>query len=159
MVNPNIQSAGVWHDGIVIVRMVVGVMLIFHGWQLFETNDMNGFADRLLELAIPFPGVMAYAGKIAEFIGGFFLVLGLFTRLMTALLFVTFIFITFIMGEGKIFTDDQHPFLLAMISLLFFFTGAGRLSFDYILFINRKEEKKDAVTSVSKRFGRYVSKS
>jgi hypothetical protein len=63
------------------------------------------------------------------------------------------------MGEGKIFSDNQHPFLLSLLSLMFFFTGAGRLSIDYILFINRKEDKKDSSMSVSKRFGRYVSKS
>jgi uncharacterized membrane protein YphA (DoxX/SURF4 family) len=158
MVNPNSQSTGVWYDGIAIVRIVVGVILIFHGWQLFETNGMNEFADRLLDLAIPFPEFMVYAGKIVELVGGIFLIFGLFTRLMTALLFLTFIFITFVMGDGKIFTDNQHPFLLAMFSLLFFFTGAGRFSFDYVLFINRKEENKDSDISVSKRFGRYVSK-
>lgn len=159
MVNPNIQSTGVWYDGIAIVRMMVGVMLIFHGWQIFETSDMNGFTENLKALAIPFPGVMVYSGKIIELAGGVFLVIGLFTRLMTVLLFFTFVFITFVMGEGKIFTDNQHPFLLAMFSLLFFFTGAGRLSLDYLIFINKKEDKKDAGTAIGKRFGRYVSKS
>jgi putative oxidoreductase len=102
---------------------------------------------------------MAYSGKLIELLGGFFLILGLFTRVITALLFITFVFITFVMGEGRIFTDNQHPFLLSLLSLIFFFTGAGRFSIDYILFINRKEDKKDSNMSVSKRFGRYVSKS
>jgi putative oxidoreductase len=110
-------------------------------------------------LSVPFPAAMAYAGKFIELVGGFFLILGLFTRLFTALLFITFMFITFVMGEGKIFTENQHPFLFAIISLLFFFTGAGRLSIDYLVFINRKEEKKDAGNSIGKQFGRYVSKS
>jgi len=159
MVNTNNQSPGVWYDGIALVRIMLGVLLIFHGLQLFETEDMEGFADVLFNMSIPFPEAMAYIGKLVELIGGGFLILGLFTRLMTALLFVTFMFITFVMGEGKIFTDNQHPFMFAMISLLFFFTGAGRLSIDYILFINKKEDKKDSGMSVSKRFGRYVSKS
>ncbi|MEX2235606.1 MAG: DoxX family protein [Cyclobacteriaceae bacterium] len=159
MVNTNSQSPGVWYDGIALVRIMVGVLLIFHGLQLFESQDMNGFADVLFNMSVPFPEAMAYTGKIVELIGGGFLILGLFTRLMTALLFLTFMFITFVMGEGKIFTDNQHPFLFAMMSLLFFFTGAGRLSIDYILFINKKEDKKDTGMSVSKRFGRYVSKS
>ena len=159
MVNTNNQSPGVWYDGIALVRIIVGGLLIFHGWQIFDTPDMEGFADVLFNMSIPFPELMAYTGKIVELAGGFFLIIGLFTRLMTVLLFLTFIFITFVMGEGKIFTDNQHPFLLALISLIFFFTGAGRLSIDYILFINKKEEKKDTSMSVSKKFGRYVSKS
>jgi putative oxidoreductase len=102
---------------------------------------------------------MVYTGKLIELIGGAFLILGLFTRLVTVLLFLTFVFITFVMGQGKIFTENQHPFLLALLSLLFFFTGAGRMSLDHLIFINRKEDKKDAGTSVNKQFGRYVSKS
>lgn len=158
MVNLSNQSPGVWYDGIALVRVAVGVMLIFHGWQVFETPDMNGFADLLFNMSIPFPEAMAYAGKLVELIGGFFLIIGLFTPLFTALLFFTFVFITFVMGEGKIFGDNQLSFLFAMFSLLFFFTGPGRLSVDYILFINRNDEKKDSSMAVSKRFGRYVSK-
>ena len=41
MVNSN-QAPGVWHDGIAIVRIIVGVMVIFHGWQVFEENEMQG---------------------------------------------------------------------------------------------------------------------
>lgn len=152
------QSPGVWHDGIAIIRIVVGVMLIFHGWQVFERQDMSGFTDLLFNLSIPYPEALAYAGKVVELVGGVFLIFGLFTRLVTALLFLTFLFITFGLGEGKIFTENQLPFLFALVSLIFFFTGAGRLSVDYILFVNRKEEKKDNPTSISKRFGRYVSK-
>ena len=159
MVNSDNLPPGIWYDGIAIVRIMVGVLLIFHGLQIFETNDMEGFAETLSGMSIPFPEIMVYTGKLIELVGGFFLILGLFTRVMTTLLFLTFIFITFVMGEGKIFTDNQNPFLLAMIALLFFFTGAGRLSIDYILFVNRKEDKKDSGVPVSKRFGRYVSKS
>jgi uncharacterized membrane protein YphA (DoxX/SURF4 family) len=158
MVNVN-QSPGVWYDGIALVRIMVGVMLIFHGWQLFETKDMNVFSALLFDMAMPFPEAMAYTGKLIELTGGFFLILGLFTRVVTALLFITFLTITFGLGEGSIFADNQLPFLYALISLTFFFTGAGRLSIDFVLFINRKEDSHDSSVSVNKRFGRYVSKS
>jgi putative oxidoreductase len=158
MVNTN-QSPGVWYDGIALVRITVGVMLTIHGWQLFEAHDMNVIADLLFNMSIPFPEAMAYTGKIVELTGGFFLVLGLFTRMMTALLFLAFMFITFVLGEGKILTENQLPFLFALISLVFFFTGAGRLSVDFILFINRKEDNDDGGVAVGKGFGRYVSKS
>jgi len=159
MVNANSQSPGVWYDGIALVRITVGVVLIFRGWQLFEAHHINGLEDLLFNMSIPFQEAMSFTTKLIELAGGFFLILGLFTRLMTALLFLTFMFMTFVIGEGRVFTDNQLPFLLAMISLLFFFTGAGRLSVDYILFINRKDDNADTNLSVSKRFGRYVSKS
>ena len=157
MINLN-QSPGVWYDGIALVRIMVGVMLIFQGWQLFEVHDLNVFVDLLFNMSIPFPDAMVYSAKLVELIGGFFLILGLFTRLMTALLFITFLLLTFGLGQGKIFTENQLPFLYALISLIFFFTGAGRLSIDFILFINRKEDNNDSNAPVSKKFGRYVSK-
>jgi putative oxidoreductase len=150
MVNQN-QSPGVWYDGIAFVRVMVGVMLIFHGWQLFEIQDMNVFTDLLFNMAIPFPEAMAYTGKLVELVGGFLLILGLFTRFVTA--------IPFGLGEARIFSDNQLPFLYGLVSLLFFFTGAGRLSVDYILFVNRKEDNKDQNATLRKQFGRYVSKS
>ena len=151
------HSFGFWYDGIALVRIAAGVMLIYHGWQLFERYDMNVFSELLFNMAMPFPEAMAYTGKIVELIGGVFLILGLFTRLMTAILFATFMTITFAVGEGKIFSDNQLPFLYALISLTFFFTGAGRISIDFILFMNRKEDNQEGVGS--KGFGRYVSKS
>lgn len=159
MVKANIQSPGVWHDGIALVRVAVGVLLIFHGWQLFDGGSVAGLHDLLLNMSIPFGDVMSFSTKLVALAGGFFLVLGLFTRVITALLFLAFMFMTFVVGEGHVFSDNQSPFLFAMISLLFFFTGAGRLSIDYILFINRKDGQKDTNLTVSKRFGRYVSKS
>lgn len=157
MVNTN-QSPGVWYDGIAIIRVIVGILLIFHGLQIFEKEDMGGFADLLTKLSLPYPETVAYTGKLVELIGGIFLVLGLFTRVITAMLFVIFLGITFGLGEGKIFSDNQLPFLFALMFLIFFFAGAGRISIDYILFVNRKEQKKDSTTSINKRFGRYVSK-
>jgi putative oxidoreductase len=159
MVNQGNQSSSQWYDGIVLVRMTLGVLLIFHGWQLFANDDMKGLSDLLFNMSIPFPQAMAYTEKIIELAGGLFLILGLFTRFVAAILFIAFMLITFILREGKIFSVDQHPFLLALFSLAFFFTGAGRISIDHILFINRKEDNKRDPAAVSKKFGRYVSKS
>ena len=159
MVNANSQSPGVWYDGIAIVRIVVGVMLIIRGWELFENQEMSNVSDLLFNMSIPFQEAMSFTTKLVELAGGAFLVLGLFTRLMTAVLFLSFIFLTFVMGEGKIFAENQLSFLFAMIALAFFFSGAGRLSIDYILFINRKDDHTDSNLSVGKQFGRYVSKS
>lgn len=159
MVKASNQTTDFWYDGIALVRITIGVVLIFHGWQLFESHDIKEMAALLPNLAIPFPKVIAYTTSLVQLAGGFFLILGLFTRTITALLFCTFIFMTFILGDGRIFTENEHPFLLAMMSLLFFFTGAGRFSIDYILSLNRKEDNNDGGLSVGKKFGRYVSKS
>ena len=159
MVHPGNQSSSFWLDGIVLVRVTLGVLLIFHGWQLFENQDMRGLRDLMFDMSIPFPQAMAYTEKVIELGGGLFLILGLFTRFITAVLFFAFMFIAFFVREGRIFTVDQHPFLMSLFAMMFFFTGAGRLSADYILFVNRREEHHRDASAVSKKFGRYVSKS
>ena len=158
MIHSGNQSSSFWFDGVVLVRIALGVLLIFHGWQLFENEDIRGLGDLLFDMSMPFQQAMAYTEKVIELGGGLLLILGLFTRFVTAVLFLAFMFVTFFVREGRIFTVDQHPFLLALFSLLFFFTGAGRLSADYILFMNRREESHRDAGAVSKKFGRYVSK-
>lgn len=150
------RSSGFWNDGIALVRVTIGIMMIVHGWQLFERHDMTLFTELLFNMSLPFPEAMAYTGKIIELAGGGFLVLGLFTRVMTFLLFITFMVITFVVGDGKVFSDNQLPFLYALVCLTFFFTGAGRISIDFLLFSNRGDDE-DGITS--KGFGRYVSRS
>jgi putative oxidoreductase len=56
--------------------------------------------------------------------------LGLFTRAASVFLCVTFLSIAFFMGHGKIFMEDQHPFMYVLFCLIFIFSGAGNISFD-----------------------------
>lgn len=158
MTSQNQQSPGFWYDGIAVVRIMTGLLLIAHGWQVFEAGNQHSFTDLPFGISLPFPETMAYAGMLVEIIGGLFLILGLFTRLMAFLLFAIFMFLTFVIGEGRILAENQASFLYALIALVFLCTGAGRLSADYVLFLNRGEDKKEQGMEVSKRFGRYVSK-
>ncbi len=130
MMKSFLGPAGLWDKGFAIVRIVTGMFLIFHGTQAFNAEDMKGYAQWLTDLHFPAPAFMAYAGKACELLGGVCLLLGLFTKLASIFLFVTFCTITFGMGHGKIFTEDQHPFMFAMISLIFLFAGPGPWSLD-----------------------------
>jgi putative oxidoreductase len=73
---------------------------------------------------------MVYAGKAAELGGGILLFLGLFTRIASLILIVTMAYIAFILGNGKVWYEDQHPFLLVLLSLVFLLLGGGRWSAD-----------------------------
>lgn len=75
-----------------------------------------------------------YAGKAAELLAGILFVLGLFTRIASLLTIGTMCYITFMLGNGIIWNNDQHPFLFVLLALVFFFTGAGRFSLDQYLF-------------------------
>jgi putative oxidoreductase len=101
---------------------------------------MKGYVQWLSDLHFPVAYVFVYAGKLTELLGGILLALGLFTRLASIFLVLTFTLITFVMGEGKIFTDAQHPFLFIMLSLVFLFAGAGSFSLDHCWFRGDSEK-------------------
>ena len=128
---------GLWyHKGLALVRVTTGILMIYHGYEVFLADKMDGYHQWLTELKFPFPSFMAYLGKGAELVGGILLTLGLFTRFAAILLAITMAVVCFGMGDGKFLTNDQHPFLFVLISLLFFFTGAGKYSLDYLFYNN-----------------------
>jgi uncharacterized membrane protein YphA (DoxX/SURF4 family) len=65
---------------------------------------------------------------------GTFLTVGLLTRLAVIPLAITMTVICFGMGKGRIFLEDQHPFLFVLLSLVFFFAGSGKWSLDQAIF-------------------------
>jgi uncharacterized membrane protein YphA (DoxX/SURF4 family) len=79
---------------------------------------------------------MVYIGKATELIGGILLFLGLFTRVACLILIIVMSYITFFVGHGKIWYEDQHPFLLVLFALTFIFTGPGNFSLDKMIFKN-----------------------
>ena len=75
---------------IVIIRVVMGMLFIYHGRELFDSKAMTGFAAWLdKDLHFPLPLLMAYLRTGAEFFGGIMLIIGLFTRLGSFLICFT----------------------------------------------------------------------
>jgi uncharacterized membrane protein YphA (DoxX/SURF4 family) len=126
--------------GIALVRIITGILLVWHGWETFDAEKMKTYTGWFAERKYANPEVWAYAGKVAELLAGIGFVLGLFTRLASLVAIAAFAGIIFILGDkGKIFQGDQHPFLFILLALAFFFTGAGSISLDHYLF--RKKPK------------------
>lgn len=113
-----------------VIRIITGILFIYHGHEVFVPGQMSGYAKWLADLHYPVPAVFAYAGKTAELLGGISLLLGLWVRVFTLPLTFTLLLITFTMGHGKILTDDQHPFISALLCAVFFCLGAGVWSVD-----------------------------
>ena len=121
-------------SGFAAVRIITGVLMIYHGFEVFDSDKINGYSQWLNDLKFPAPGFMAYLGKGTEFVGGLLLTIGLLTRGAALALAVAMVFVCLIMGSCRFFTDDQHPFLFVLLAAVFFFTGAGKWSLDYVLF-------------------------
>lgn len=124
------SSVPIYPDkGLAIVRIAVGLLLAYHGFEVFDRETMQSYLtwDDFKGGAGEF---LVYLGKSSEFISGILLTLGIFTRLGGLLAAGTLSYITFFVGNGRFWYEDQHPFMFVLFGVLFFFTGPGAWSLD-----------------------------
>jgi putative oxidoreductase len=114
--------------GLAIVRITTGLLMAYHGLEIFNRELMVGYVNWDVIKGLPAPEFMVYLGKGLELVTGLLLLAGLFTRLTGILIMVNMLFICFFVGSGKFWSEDQHPFLFSVIGLLFFMTGPGAWS-------------------------------
>jgi putative oxidoreductase len=133
-----LSASPLWQNhGIALIRMIVGLLMIYHGWELFDEKIMNGYMAWDQFKNFPAGKFLVYTGKVAELIGGILLFIGLFTRLASMILIITMLYIAFVVSHGKVWYEDQHPFLFVLLGFVFLFTGPGSMSFDRVLFNKR----------------------
>lgn len=131
MIKSLFSAAPLWSSaGLAVVRIITGLLMAYHGLEVFDRPTMESYLTWDIFKAMPAPAFMVYLGKSLELITGICFVLGLFTRLAALFMIVDMLFICFVVGGGKFYYQDQHPFLFAMIALIFFFTGPVRWSLD-----------------------------
>jgi len=124
-------------QGLGIVRIIVGLFLVYHGSELFYPETMKVYLT-WEQFKTPSGPFMIYLGKTVELVVGLLILAGLFTRLASLLIVVTMLYISFFVGNGKIWYDDQLPFLFVLLTLIFFFAGPGKWSLDQIFFNKMK---------------------
>jgi len=132
--NPFFSPAPVsLNKGVAVIRIIVGALLIYHGQEVFNPELMRGYAewDTFKGSAANF---IVYAGKSSELIAGLLLFAGFLTRIGAVLTIGTLAYITFFIGHGKFWYEDQHPFLFVLLGLFFLFTGPGAWSVDEYIF-------------------------
>lgn len=125
------SAAPLWSStGLAIIRIIAGLLMAYHGLEVFNRSIMEGYLTWDVFKSMPAPAFMIYLGKSLELTTGICFTIGLFTRLAAILMMVDMLSICFVVGGGKFYYQDQHPFLFAMIALVFFFTGPARWSLD-----------------------------
>lgn len=124
--------------GISVIRIIVGLFMVYHGWEVFDSETMKGYTaqDAFKDYSSPLP--LIYIGKSAELISGVLLTFGFLTRLGCIVLMFIMLYISLFVGHGRIWYEDQHPFLFVLLALVFIFTGPGKWSADYLVF-NKNE--------------------
>jgi putative oxidoreductase len=140
--NKFFSSSPLWQaQGIAIIRIIVGLFLIYHGWEVFNKDKMLEYQTWDVFKTTFSPSLFVYTGKSCELVAGFLLVFGLLTRLASLIMIIIFLYISFFIGHAKIWYEDQHPFLFVILALVFFVTGPGKWSMDYFLFQTLQKTK------------------
>jgi putative oxidoreductase len=133
--NKLFSSESLWQEnGLTFIRIVTGLFMAYHGWEVFESAKILEYSKWDSIKGLPAPLFMAYLGKGLELLTGLCFVFGFMTRAAAILMAGNMLFICFKIGNGKFWYEDQHPFLFALLAMVFFFVGSGTLSLDTLLF-------------------------
>lgn len=136
---------------LLIARIILGGVLIAHGWQKFNEWTIDGTASSFQEMGVPSPEISAQVATWFEIGGGAAIILGLLVRLVGPVLFVQMAGAAwFAHRDSGIFVSDGGWEFVAVIGatgLALSAAGAGRVSLDHLFvapFRKRKEEKEAA---------------
>ena len=129
------QSA---RDALMLVaRIVLGVVLIAHGWQKVAQYGIGGTAASFAKMGVPLPTVSAVFAAVVELVGGLALLAGAATVVAGALVVLDMLgaFLLVHIGNGVFVTDNGFELVgvIAAAALLLVAAGPGRYSVDHAL--------------------------
>lgn len=125
---------------ILLIRCWMGVALFvagagkLYGW--FGGFGMETTIKYFSEAGIN--RFFSYVSCYTEFIGGFLLVLGLFTRPAAFAVMINMLVATWVTAPGGFFTMSGYPFTLMINAIAVLLTGAMAYSLDALIFGSRK---------------------
>lgn len=123
--------------GLLIVRLVMGVAFILHGWGKIQApfSWMPGST---------MPGILLFLAALSEFGGGIAILLGLFTRVfgigLACTMLVAVYFHAFVFGDPFVSKGGgsyELGLLYFALSVMFVIAGPGRYSLDRLIFNER----------------------
>lgn len=126
-------------EGLLILRIGLGVMFMVHGWPKISGGPEKWLAlgEAMNHLGISFaPAFWGFMAAFAEFFGGLLLLVGLLARPATFLLAFTMLVATVMhLKSGHDFVPKvSYPLELMIVFLGLLLLGPGRISLDHKLF-------------------------
>lgn len=118
--------------GLLIGRVMVGVVFVAHGFQKWS-DGISGTQAGFDAMGVPLPDVTAILQAGLEVGGGALLVLGVLTPLVGALLGLSMLGAAYFAHRDAFFVADggaEFVLVLAAASFLFALAGPGRCSVD-----------------------------
>ena len=130
--NPTVRSIA-----LLVSRIILGVILVAHGYQKFAEWTLAGTGQAFAGMGIPLPAVSAAVAAIIELVGGILLILGAFTPIVGVLVFLQMLVAAVLVHiSNGIFVADGGWELVGAIgagALALAAAGAGRWSVDGLL--------------------------
>lgn len=122
---------------LLLIRFTIGLILFLHGLQkvfgLFGGSGLKNW-NTYLKKSFNLPEFVGYTSAFTEMIFGFFLIIGLFTRVSSIIMIVFMLFATFMVHwkNGFFITKNGYEYCLLIIVCLTSLTimGGGEYSVD-----------------------------
>ena len=124
-----------------IGRLLLGVVLVAHGWQKLHTWGPSGTASAFEEMGVPMPSVSAQVATWSELAGGVLIILGLLARFVGPLIAFVMAGAVYFAGHTGVFASDggwELEAVIAAAALLLAAAGAGKISLDHLIMGGRK---------------------
>lgn len=122
-------------SGPLLMRLVFGFFWLETGWA--KWHNLGGSIERFGGWGIPYPDVMAVLSVGTELIGGLCLMLGLFTRLVSAALLFNMIIAITVVAIKDVTGIEEFVELDEVVYILIFYwlivAGPGRVSVDALI--------------------------
>lgn len=137
--------------GLLIARIILGVVLIAHGWQKFNEWTIAGTTEAFTGMGVPAAGIAAPIAASVELVGGILILIGLVTRIAAALVALQMVGAGIWGGHfgSGIFIDGngwELVMVMAAVAVILLAAGPGQYAADNFMFQNREA---DATTPVA----------
>jgi len=120
------------HCGLTVLRIVVGIVFLMHGYQKLFKMGFGGVAGMFGHLGIPLPHVFAVIVTLVEFVGGILLIAGILVRIAAPLIACDMIVaILKVHWQHGFFNQNggvEFPLTLLAAAICLTLAGGGSLS-------------------------------
>ena len=130
------QSSNNTDLALLLLRVVIGVVFIAHGWQKLFILGLSGVAKAFTDMGVPFPAITGPTVGVIEIVAGVAIILGFLTRLASLSLACDVLTaIILIHAKNGFFAPMGIEFVLSLLAvvLALAIAGAGGYSIDSLI--------------------------
>lgn len=125
------MAMGLQSCGLTVLRVVVGIVFLMHGYQKLFKFGFHGVAGMFGHIGIPLPAFFAVVVTLVEFVGGILLIVGLATRIAAGLIAIDMLVAILAVHLKNGFFNPmgfEFPLTLLAAAICLMLAGGGSLS-------------------------------